>query len=119
MLKEEMCEISSGVFICPITKVLSQVRGPLFTRAPGRGVQGALPCGLSRLMFGVDGWVQEKASRAVLSLTRHWSSIHCEGSRVTHGAEMGVRRPLVTIENSSRNTNHGQLFFYIHPCAQA
>jgi len=39
------------------------------------------------LVLGGDGWVQWKDSRAVLPLTQHHCSIHCESSRVAHGAE--------------------------------
>jgi len=39
---------------------------------------------------GVDGWVRENGSRAVLRLARHQYSIHCESSRVAQGA--GKRR---------------------------
>ena len=43
-------------------------------------------CGLSSIALGVNGWVQGNSSRAVLPLTRHQCNIHCENSRVDHGA---------------------------------
>jgi len=43
-------------------------------------------CGLSSLLLEVNGWVQENGSHPMLPLTRHQCSIHCESSRVAHGA---------------------------------
>ena len=40
----------------------------------------------SNLAFGDDGRVQGNGSRAMLSLTPHLCSIHCESSRVAHTA---------------------------------
>jgi len=37
-------------------------------------------------VLGVGGWVQRNFSRAVQPLTRHQCSIHCESSRLAHGA---------------------------------
>jgi len=55
-------------------------------------------CGLSYLVLGVDGLVWGNSSRAVLPLTRHQCSIHCESSRVAHGERKqrwATHRPLV------------------------
>jgi len=46
-------------------------------------------CSLSILVFGIDGWMQENISRAVLPLTQHQCSIHCENSHVAQSASKG------------------------------
>jgi len=43
-------------------------------------------CAQFSLVLGVDGRVQGKGSRVVLPSTCHQCSIHCESSRVAHGA---------------------------------
>jgi len=50
------------------------------------------PCALS-----VNGWAeQDNGLRAVLPLTRHQCRIHCEGSRVAHGASRRRCTPQAT-----------------------
>jgi len=51
-----------------------------------------ITCVLSSLVLGVNAWVQENSSRIVLPLTRHQCSIHCESSRVVHGASNRTTR---------------------------
>jgi len=53
-------------------------------------------CRLSSLVLGVDGWMQENRSHAVLSLTRYQCSIHCESSHMVHGASKQKWAPQTT-----------------------
>jgi len=81
-------------------------------RATKAGMLGPIPgwvteglrngtCGLASLVLGVNGWVQANSSHAVLPLTRHQCSIHCESSCVPRRklAEVERRGPLVTFRN--------------------
>jgi len=50
---------------------------------------------LTSLALGVNGWVQEKAPRLVLSLACHQCSICCKSGGTAFGAEeeeLGVRK---------------------------
>jgi len=51
---------------------------------------------MSSLVLNINGSVQDKASHAVLPLTRHQCSIHCESNRVVHGASKWRWTPQTT-----------------------
>jgi len=59
-------------------------------------------CGLSSFVLGVNGWVQGNGSRVVLPWTCHQCSIHCESSRVAHGAS---KRRWASPDNSWHTPN--------------
>jgi len=55
-------------------------------------------CGVFSMVLGSDGWVQGNGSRTWLPLKHHQFNIHCETSRVAHGASnYGRPWPLVTL----------------------
>jgi len=65
--------------------------------ATGQVVEfGSVPGQVTILALGVNGWVQGNGPRAVLPLTRHQCSIHCENSR--------DERPQSTRDTPERST---------------